>query len=167
MDTPESVSVNPYAPPVAVDGYEPSPDAPPYQLYSVTAITLAGFLGAALSACSLIALNYFRLRRSTAGWIFLVGGLLLTIVNFIAAYWLPEEFPSWPFWLGHTLLAYFLADVTQRRVVADHERQGGRLASIWWAVGISILLSIVHALIFVGAMLILDEVLPESYLPSE
>ena len=72
MDAPEPAAINPYAPPVAVDSHAPSPDAPQFQLYSVTAITLAGFLGAALSACLLIALNYFRVRRTVAGWLLLV-----------------------------------------------------------------------------------------------
>jgi hypothetical protein len=166
MDTPESVSINPYAPPVAVDGYE-SPDAPPYQLYTVTAITLGGFLGGTLSATVLLGLNFFRLNRSTAAYVALAGGVLLTIVGFVVGYLAPHELPASPFIIGHTLLAYFLADTTQRRAIADHQRNGGRLASIWWAAGLSLVIGILQGIVLVTAILILDELLPELYLPSE
>ena len=101
----EPISINPYAPPFAVDGYEPSPDAPPYQLYSLTAITLGGFLGGTLSALVLLGLSFFRLNRSTAGYAAVIGGVMLTIAGFVVGYFGPEELPAWPFVIGHTLLA--------------------------------------------------------------
>jgi hypothetical protein len=156
--------VNPYAPSVLSEPLSQGPSgehAPSYQLYSVAAITLAGFLGTLLSACVLIGLNYLRLRKGTAGWAMIGLGMVTSVLNFALAFSLPEDGPNWPFYVGHTVLSYALAVLTQQPALTrEHQQRGGRLASIWWAVGISILVSIVQVVI----LLIVVEVVPEEYL---
>jgi hypothetical protein len=56
-----------------------------------------------------------------------------------------------------------LAVWLQRKFIQDHQAQGGKLASIWWAVGISLLVSLFVLFAFLGVLL----TLPESWLPAE
>jgi len=158
--------LNPYAAPAVVEPIGSGPiasNSPAFQLYSVSAITLAGFLGAIMAAATLLALNYLRVGRHLAAATMLNLGALFTIGNFALTFVLPEEAPSWPFWIGHTLLAYVLAAGTQSHLVADHQRRGGKLASIWWAVGISIVVSICTLVLYFVVM----EVVPDRYLGIE
>ncbi len=157
---------NPYAPPTADTSpfqVSAASHAPQERLFSVTAITLAGFLGAVSSATALIAVNYWRQQRLLAAGIVAGVGFVTIVVNFLAALWLPEDGPTWPFWLVHTLLSYGLAVTLQQQPVLEHVARGGRLSSIWWAVGISILISIAQVVLY----LVVVEVVPERYLTGE
>ena len=156
--------INPYAPPAMAASLAPAnPDAPPYQLYSIGAITLAGFLGGLTSAIALVALNYLRVGRQLAAGETLLAGLLVTIGYIALAFSLPEDFPDWPFYIGNTLLSLALAWATQSRLLADHEFRGGKLASVWWAVLISIVIGIAIAVV----ILVIYEVAPDTYLGIE
>lgn len=156
--------INPYAPSALSEPLSQEPsgeDSPRYQLYSVAAITLAGFLGTLLSACVLVGLNYLRLGKSAAGWAMFGFGVATSVLNFALAFALPEDGPSWPFYVGHTVLSYALAVLTQQPVLArEHKQRGGRMASIWWAVGISVLVSV----LLVVVLLVVVEVVPDHYL---
>lgn len=154
--------LNPYAAPASVEPIA-APDAPVFQLYSIGSIALAGFLGAILAPAVLMALDYLRVGRLLAAGIMLVLGSLLTVGNFALAFVLPEEAPYWPFWIGHTLLAYVVGIASQSRLLNDHQQRGGKLASVWWAIGISIVVSIVAAALY----LVILEVVPDRYLGIE
>ena len=149
--------INPYAPPAMAASLAPAnPDAPPYQLYSIGAITLAGFLGSLTSAFVLVAINYVRTGRHIAAGATVNAGLLVTLGNIVLAFSVPEDLPDLPFWIGHALLSLALAWATQSRLLADHELRGGKLASIWWAVGISLLIGVLLAVLAVLLVVIFE-----------
>jgi uncharacterized membrane protein len=155
--------INPYSPSVVVEPFAGPPgwsEPPRVQLYSVAAITLAGFLGAFFSAAVLVSLNYLRLRKTIAGIAIFVVGIAAFAANFILAMILPEDSPDWPFYIAHTALSFVLAILTQPALLREHQLRGGKLASLWWAVGISIAISLVQ----VVAFLIVIEVFPDKYL---
>jgi hypothetical protein len=152
--------INPYAPSALPDAVLPTGEPSKTQLYSVTAITLAGFLGAFISAAVLVALNYLRLGKTAAGIAMIAFGIVASVANFALALALPEESPDWPFYFGHTILSYALAAITQPSLLREHQARGGKLANIWWAVGISIAISLFQVVVF----LIVIEVVPEKYL---
>ena len=70
-----------------------SPEAAGY-LFSVGQITLATFLGAPIAGCLLLARNYRVLGNGAAAWQSLVAGIVATILLFLIAFWLPENFPN-------------------------------------------------------------------------
>jgi hypothetical protein len=138
----------------------PTGEPPQVQLYSVAAITLAGFLGAFLSATVLVAMNYLRLGKTAAGIAMIVCGIIASVGNFTLAMALPEESPSWPFYVAHTSLSFALAAFTQPALLRDHQARGGKLANLWWAVGISVVISLLQAAVFLAVI----EVVPDKYL---
>ena len=64
------------------------------KLFSAGQITLATFLGAPIAGCLLLARNYRELGNGAAAWQSLVAGIVSTILLFLIAFWLPENFPN-------------------------------------------------------------------------
>jgi hypothetical protein len=158
--------VNPYAPPaILVDPAvaDPARLGPPYQLYSQGAVALAAFLGSFAAGAVLLALNFLRVGKAGAAYGILAAGLLVQGAIFAVAMVLPEDAPSFLFAIGQTALAYGLAVGLQRQILERHQSQGGQVASLWWAVGISLVVAIVVFALFIGVLLLI----PEQWWPVE
>lgn len=154
--------LNPYAAPPAgvaaddlsVDAGRPS--APGYKLFSVGAIVLATFLGSPVAGTVLMAVNYWRLGRKSAAGISIAAGFLATASIFAVAAALPEETPNSPFIVAQLLGMYFVARAFQDGLVSQHRRTHGRLASMWAAAGISLLVAVPLGLVLFAALLLPD-----------
>jgi hypothetical protein len=153
---------NPYAaPPAGVAAGDVSvdagiPSAPGYKLFSVGAIVLATFLGSPVAGTVLMAMNYWRLGRKSAAWISVAVGILATAFIIAAALALPEETPNSPFIVAQLLGMYFVARGLQGGLISQHCRTYGRLASMWAAAGISLLVVVPLGLVLVAALLLWD-----------
>lgn len=163
--------INPYAPPRILEpsltpGEGPLRVGPPYQLYSASAISVAAFLGSFLAGAVLMCMNYARVQRPVAGYAMLAIGVLVSIGIVVAAFALPEEFPGLLFAVFQTVLAHFMARRFQGQIVERHQSEGGRLASIWWAVGISIIVGIVFFVACMAAIMVVVMLLPVEWLPE-
>jgi hypothetical protein len=153
----EPSPINPYGSPdlAAADHTTPGDAAarPPYKLYSVGSIVLAGFLGSFVAAAATMALNYVRVQRSTAAWIVVAGGAVATVLLMALVFVLPESVPSSAYLLPQLLLIYFLADQLQGKILRRHRSQRGQTASAWGAAGIGLLscvgiVAVIFAVIF-------------------
>ena len=154
--------LNPYAaPPTGVVADDLSvdtgrPSAPGYKLFSVGAIVLATFLGSPVAGTVLMAINYWRLGRRSAAWISIAAGVLATALIIAVAAALPEETPNSPFIIAQLLGMYFAARGLQESLISQHRHAFGRLASMWAAVGISLLVAVPLGLVLVAALLLPD-----------
>ncbi len=154
-------NTNPYAyhsPAESVDA--PSSDEPQYTLFSIPWIVFAAFLGTLAAAGLLLGMNFWRVERK---WAAVSCALLLAGITG-GVVWLgeisPERVPATVFLLPQLFIAYATATSLQGRMIANHQSQGGRLASGWAASGIALGV----ALVFTGAFIVSETYLYEHAL---
>ncbi|MGE0608965.1 MAG: hypothetical protein AB7O62_17855, partial [Pirellulales bacterium] len=85
-----SMDMNPYASPGAAPEPFRSSHAP---LYAPPSVLLATFLGSLLGGAILMAINFQRLGRSTAGWVTLILGLGATVLLLAVVMMIPDDVP--------------------------------------------------------------------------
>ena len=124
------------------------------RLYSVNAIVLASFWGLPLAGGIVMAINYRRLKRSKASNRTLLWSSVATIAFVYAVSLLPENLPRVALTLPPMIAMYFVADRVQGEVIAEHERNGGKLSSTWWAAGIGVACGVTLTIVGVVVLLV-------------
>lgn len=149
---------NPYAPPKAVvsdvdtRGASASGFPVPGGLYTAQQHFVASFLGSPFAAALIAAANYRKLRRDRDARNIIVWGIVATAALLGVAYALPDRFPSWVLPLAYSFGARGLAQMKFGGVLSEHQAAGGKPASWWRLIGISLLaLIVLAAVIFGGA----------------
>lgn len=156
MSDPTESMTNPYASPeadLAVQG-----DQGDVRLYSPRHVAWATFLGSPLAGCVLMGLNFFRFGDSSTAWMTIGWGTLGTIVMFVVAFFLPDNFPSVVIPAATTFGMFHLAKSLQGARYERHLAEGGQKASGWAASGIAVLCLVV----VLAAMLAVVMVMPED-----
>jgi tetratricopeptide (TPR) repeat protein len=152
-------------------GARPPGNRPGYRLFSAAAVGWTTLLGSIPAGGTLLAINYWRLRRKWAAFaVFLVcfgvivaAGTMYAILSEgdvdhgPAARQPAATFPRVPFgpWLGVLIALGMggLANGLQGKSLRAHERQGGQMASPWAALGIGVTwLALCLALIVAGSL---------------
>ncbi len=126
--------------------------APPYKLYSTTAVVVATLLGSLIAGGIVLAIDLARIGRKGEAWQWIAmtaGGTMLLLWM---GYRLPENAA-----VGATLIGilvpgtmYAVARSTLTRPLAEHAAAGGRQASTWGAAGIGVLCSAALLLILLA-----------------
>jgi MFS family permease len=162
VDTPP---LNPYASPAAPEPQLPALQAPgnDLPLYSVQAVAIAAFIGSFAAGAVIMGLNFWRVGRRSAAWWMIGSGWLGTLALMAGLTVIPIQVPSFVFIIGQTGLAYSLATGLQQSFVDEHVARGGKLASAWWAAGISLLVVIG----LLACLIPLVFVIPDELLPPE
>src|SRR6266849_5489911 len=119
------------------DEADPAIDRPTYRLHSPAAVAFASFLGGPLPGCILLALNYFKLSRTSAGVQAIFLGLVATALEGLLFITLPEQFRFFVPMSSH-LGMVFLARTLQGRIYNTHLHEGGEKASGWIAAGLGV-----------------------------
>lgn len=135
-------------------------DPPPeYKLYSVGGIALATFLGSLLAGGILLAMNLFRLRRAMAGWWILAAGAVCTVAVLAIGFLMPDDvnIPNSFFVIPQLVLAYFAANRLVGDAIRRHQQVGGKMASLWAATGIGVLVAVILLAIIFGIVLMMPE----------
>lgn len=130
---------------------------PEYRLYSVWQITVAAFLGSPLPGFWLASQNFKALGKTKESTQSLVLGAGLTLICFLVAFLLPENFPAIIISLPFLILTNSTAKQWFGHDLTVHVSAGGRIGS-WW---ISILAGVL-ALVLVLAVLVGLAMLPGS-----
>lgn len=125
------------------------------RLYSSDAVGIASFFGTPLAGGILMALNARMLHEGRAGRlalglsVLLVPIYLLSII-FLGYLWDPLSFFAGIIW---SYVMRGVARVFQQDDVVIHIKQGGPLASNWWAVGVGLVTAV--GLILVAFLVLL------------
>jgi hypothetical protein len=111
------------------------------RLYSPQQICLAAFIGSPVAACWCFARNYRQLGNSGSAqkWLIWGGGgsfILLVLLCVIPG---AQRLPHYIIPLAYSLALREVAKRIQGDAVAQHISAGGRLASWWLVIGISLL----------------------------
>jgi hypothetical protein len=117
--------------------YVPLDNVPPYEIYKISMLWVASYLGGPLAAGYVIATNFRafgQFGRAKNTWIWTV---VATIVIFSGIFTIPEKvldaIPNMAIPLLYTLAAYFLMHHFQDLSIGTHLASGGRVFS-WWRV---------------------------------
>jgi len=124
------------------------PAAPTYKLYDYRAVCLATILGSALAGSILMALNYRRLGDAAAAVKILVVGILVTGLVSFSGWFSGTMQGAMPIVL--TLIMMYSAKVIQGPSLEHHVRLGGKLGSMWTALGVGLAILLSLLLIMVG-----------------
>jgi hypothetical protein len=143
------VQPNPFQPPADFPGAPPAPQS--YELYSPGQVLLAGFLGTPVAACTLLFLNHRRQGRASRGTWFLIVGIAMTLMLVLGAWALPDSFGR--FFPLATLLAIWQLSRLDQPLFDAHLAAGGRKASTWKAVGLSVLTTIAFLAVVIPAVI--------------
>ena len=137
----------------------PESDAPPpdgvvvvptYPMYSAGQMALATFLGTPFAGCLLLGKNYSRLRKPGAAWLAYAIGAIVTGLLLFAAIAV-EGYPR-IFSVAGVIAIGVLGRALQGDAYELHERSGGRQASWWVTVGLSLLTTLCWVLLVVAAV---------------
>jgi hypothetical protein len=127
------------------------------KLFSVGQITLATSLGAPIAGGLLIASNYRNLGKRTAAWHSITLGTASTIVIFVLAYWLPENFPNMALPVAYCFGMRQFAMHLQGEAISNHLKVGGEKSSWLIPIGVGLgCLAILFGLV-VGSIFLLTE----------
>lgn len=151
--------INPYAaaPIEAFEAEVTSTEPIRYKLFTPSSVALATFFGTPIAGGLVMAINYRRLRRSTAAVQVVLGGFVATVIVLIVAMAAPDVPGSnLLFTIGQLWIMYAVAAKLQGQAINSHYRAGGRSASGWAAAGIGVLVLIVLVAVFLGVVLALD-----------
>jgi hypothetical protein len=137
--------INPYQPPASPEIAQTPVNltdapAPWRQLYSITQIGVAAFLGGPMAGCWLISRNYRELDNHSAFATSVVTGLFGTIALLAVVIMLPEDFPTIPLHVACVVVISQIAKQLQGETLTAHQAAGGSFASWWAAVGWSLLI---------------------------
>jgi hypothetical protein len=113
-------------------------ERPGYKLHSPGDAALATFLGSPLAGCIVLAINYFKLGRSLAGWQAILLGLLASIALVTLGVKMPAHSPGFLVAVVSLIATYGLAKALQGSIYENHLSEGGEKASGWIAAGIGI-----------------------------
>jgi hypothetical protein len=119
----------------------PAPEPPAYRLASPGQVGGAGFLGGPLAGFLLMARNYAKLGRTTACWLTVGAGVLVTAIPVGYGLLAPDTHAGFnfcfalPLWLG----TYMTAKALQQRAFQAHRKAGGEQVSGWVLVGFVVL----------------------------
>ncbi len=148
---------NPYAPPQGVvsdidSGSASAPSFPiPGGLYTSGQHFVASFLGSPIAAALAAASNYRKLGRERDARKVILWGIAATVVLLGVAYVLPDRFPSSVLPLAYCVGARALAQAAFGDVLTAHRAAGGKPASWWRLIGISLLsLLVLVGVLFAG-----------------
>ena len=111
------------------------------RLYSPRQVSLAAFIGSPVAACWCLSRNYRQLGNSGAAqkwWIWGGSGSFVFLV-FACMFPSAQHFPRIIIPLAYSLAFQELTKRIQGDAVTQHISAGGRLASWWFVVGISLL----------------------------
>src|SRR4051794_10700944 len=90
------------------------------RLFSVGQITTAAFLGSPIAGCLLLARNYRVLGRGRAAWQALAAGVASSILVFLLAFCLPENFPNMALPFAYSFGLRQLANHLQGEAISNH-----------------------------------------------
>ena len=124
------------------------------KLFSLGQIVLATFLGAPLAGSLLVAHNYRVLQKANASWQSIVYGVASTVIIFIVAFLLPENFPNSVLPVIYCIAMRQLISSLQGGAIAAHYSIGGAKGS--WAIAIVVgvgCLAALFAIIFPALIL--------------
>ena len=112
-----------------------------HRLYSPQQICLAAFIGSPVAACWCFSRNYRQLGNSDIAqkWLIWGGGGSFVLLVLLCMLPFAERLPHYIIPLAYSLALREVAKRIQGDAVAHHISAGGRLASWWFVVGISIL----------------------------
>jgi hypothetical protein len=127
---------------------------PTYKLYSPGQMGLAAFIGTPVAGTLLLGRNFSRLGNRRAAWISYVLGVLATAMVMVVAFAVPR-FPSM-FGLGGIAIIWALGSTLQGPQFQRHLETGGRRASSWAAVGLSLLSTLIVFAIVVAGVVVHD-----------
>ncbi|MCW9046514.1 MAG: hypothetical protein OQK46_00435 [Gammaproteobacteria bacterium] len=130
-----------------------------FELYKITGIGLATFVGSTLAGGFLIAQNYKRLGNVRMANKTLTYTVLATIVLFLIAYFMPENMnvPNIVFTIVQVAVLVQIAKKLQQKELSNHVAHGGALASNWKAFGISLLVIIVLLAVLIPVIMLTAE----------
>ncbi|HEY5935695.1 MAG TPA: hypothetical protein VIU61_13695 [Kofleriaceae bacterium] len=123
---------------------------PTYPMYSAGQMALATFLGTPFAGCLLLGKNYSRLRKPGAAWLAYGIGALVTGLLLFAAIAV-EGYPR-IFSVAGVIVIGVLGRALQGDAYDHHERSGGRRASWWVTVGLSLLTTLCWVVLVVAAV---------------
>lgn len=115
---------------------------PSYKLFDSRAVAIATLFGSPAAGAIVMALNYSRLGQKSKATLAVVYGFLATIAGIALGFVLPQGVGSG---LGFGLLLAMMniAKSAQGPAIAEHQQQGGKLASGWAAFFIGLGLMVV------------------------
>lgn len=134
----------------AMDESSPQ-EVPNFTLHPVHGVVWATFFGSPIAAGIVLALNYWRMGQKTAARFAVVIPIIIMAVVFAMIYSLPDDvdIPNSAYYLPQLFIMYGIAKTFQGPQIANHIRNGGKVASAWWSVGIGLLcLPLILGLIF-------------------
>jgi hypothetical protein len=117
-------------------------DQPSYKLYPLWGIAAAAAGGGLFAGALMIALNYRCLGKSEAAWQTIALGMaagILVLTCFLYAGLPKSEILLWSIRLLQGVGSYYIAQKLQGHALKQHVQSGGKIASWWSVVGISIL----------------------------
>ena len=111
------------------------------RLYSPRQISLAAFIGSPVAACWCFARNYRQLGNPERAqkWLIWGGGGSFVFIVLLCLIPGAQRLPHYIIPLAYSLALQEVAKRIQGDAVAQHISAGGRLASWWLVVGISLL----------------------------
>ena len=127
---------------------------PTYKLYAPGQMALATFLGTPIAGTLLLGRNFSKLGKRGAAWTSYVLGVLATAFLIAVAILVPR-FPGM-MGLGSIAVIWTLGSTMQGPQYQRHLECGGRRASSWAAIGISLLSTLIVFAIVVGGVVVYE-----------
>ncbi|MCC2669400.1 MAG: hypothetical protein K0Q72_1871 [Armatimonadetes bacterium] len=121
-----------YSRPGYAEDASPLPAAHTYRLFDSGAVAIATFMGTPIAGSIVVALNYRRLGKRATAVKAVVCGVVATVLAMVIASLLPQGL-STGFGLALLFSTSYMANVFQGTAIAEHKRQGGKIASRWYA----------------------------------
>ena len=128
------------------------------RLYSIGQITLATFLGSPIAGCLLLAHNFRELRVAKRALHSLIWGVAMTVVLFVAASWLPENFPNTALPAGYCFAMRQISKHFQGVSISNHFSAGGKKGSWAATIGIGLASLVLLFGVVLGLLFVLDSV---------
>ena len=130
-----------------------------FELYKISGIGLATFVGSTLAGGFLISQNYKRLGDVRMANKALTYSVLATIALILLAYFTPENMniPNMVFTVVQVVVIVQIAKQLQGKTISDHISHGGALASNWKAFGLSLLIIIAMLLVIIPVIMLTVE----------
>ena len=130
-----------------------------FELYKISGIGLATFIGSTLAGGFLISQNYKRLGNVRMANKTLTYTVLATIALFLIAYFLPEDMnvPNMVFTVVQVVVLVQIAKQLQAKELSNHVAHGGALASNWKAFGISLIVIIAMLAVLIPVIMLTVE----------
>jgi hypothetical protein len=128
------------------------------RFYSISAISLATFLGGPIAAGLLMRRNFINTGQEKYAMITLLLGVLATLLVIGVIFVIPDSFFSKPGANAiipgiYTALIYLIAEKLQGGILLQHKENLGLFYSKWRAAGIGLIFTIATLLFIFGAIL--------------